>query len=609
MSDEISGYHGAVLEVDLTSGTMEKKPVSTEDTVNYVGGRGLGMKMLWDRVREPGINPLSPENPLMLMTGAFTGFPIPAASRTCVVTKSPVTSPVRSPYPFASTVAYSNVGGFIGPEIRLAGYDGIVITGSASSPVYLVIDDDEVEIRDAGQFWGMGTDEFDRRLIDELEDREFETCYIGPAGENLVPYASIVHTAARAAGRGGAGCVMGSKKLKGIAIKGSQMPSVKEHRRYLELLEQARSAFPGPGESAWQRSTGTTFLIESYSSDGIETVRNFREGTFEGADQIGSRAARNKLWRRDFACYVCPLACKKSGVVREGTYNETLVHEGPEFEGGTMLGANLLISDLGGLMRCLFAADDLGMDAISAGNTIGFLMEAREKEHIDSEFLDGVDLTWGNVEAVLEMIRKIGYRDGVGDLASQGVKALSERIGRDSGKFAMHVKGQGLAAHNVYRQPAKGISYVSANRGACHINGQGGRSQNAMAMTDSLGICWFSTSGLGGDHTPKRLRELLSAITGIEWTQERYLQAGERIFNLEKMFNFREGFTREDDGLPDRFFEESPTTGPTQGVILDREKFDGMVTKYYADRGWDPETSRPTDPKLESLGLSFTIQS
>ena len=230
------------MNIDLSTGKIEKVAVAHEDLDKFVGGQGLGMKILWDRLKKPGVDPLSPDNPLMFMPGPFSGFPIPSSSRTCVVTKSPITSPVKSDYPHASTVSYSNMGGFFGPEVRFAGYDGIVITGKAKELCYVVIDDGKVEIRDAKKFKGMRTDAFDKAILGELGDRRFKTVYIGPAGENLVPYSSILHTAGRAAGRGGVGCVMGSKNLKAIAVKGSGQPGVADHKRFLAALEKARLA-------------------------------------------------------------------------------------------------------------------------------------------------------------------------------------------------------------------------------------------------------------------------------------------------------------------------------------------------------------------------------
>jgi aldehyde:ferredoxin oxidoreductase len=231
------GYNGVILHVDLSAGKIAKKAVDQQDLADYLGGRGLGIKLLWDHLGDkPGTDPLGPDNPLLFMPGPVSGFPAPSASRTCVVTKSPITAPVKAKYAHSATVSYANMGGFFGPELRFAGYDGLMVTGRAAKSVYLYINDDRVEIRDAGRFWGMGTDAFDKAIIEELADRRFRTCYIGPAGENRVRYACIMNTAARAAGRGGTGCVMGSKMLKAIAVKGTGQPTVANHKLFLEAF-------------------------------------------------------------------------------------------------------------------------------------------------------------------------------------------------------------------------------------------------------------------------------------------------------------------------------------------------------------------------------------
>ncbi len=593
------GYHGVILDVDLSSGKIEKVALAAEDLDKFVGGRGLGMKILWDRLKKPGVDALSPDNPLMFMPGPFSGFPVPCASRTCVVTKSPMTAPVRSDYPGASTVSYANMGGFFGPEIRFAGYDGIVITGKAKELCYVAIDDGKVEIRPAKKFKGMRTDAFDRAILEELGDRRFKTAYIGPAGENLVPYSSILHTSARAAGRGGVGCVMGSKNLKAIAVKGSGQPGVADHKRFLAALEKARLALRNSPYAKAMAEQGTARGIVANSNAGTEAVRNYREGTFTEADKIGGNAARRDVWVRDIACYCCPLACKKSGLTR-GKYGG-IVHDGPEYETGVMLGSNLLISDMAGLLKAITNLDDLGLDQISTGNVIGFLMEAYEKGMIDRKFLDGIDLKWGSVDATLAMIEKIAARDGVGDLASKGVKSLSRQIGRGSEKFAIHVKGLELAAHNIQANQPRGLSYATAERGACHLSGDDIPTQNKRAMLDSTGLCFFPTFEPALEEP---MLSLLSAITGREYDRAEFAKAGERIFNLEKMFNYREGFRREDDRLPDRFFEDAFTIGPKKGAVLGRAKFDAMLTQFYKDRGWDPETTKPGQSKLKQLGLN-----
>lgn len=345
-----SGYDKILLDINLTTGEIKRTPMPQKDVELFIGGRGLGMKILWDRLQKPGIDALSPENPLMFMPGPFSGFPIPSASRTVVVTKSPCTSPETSPHPHASTISYSNMG--------------------------------------------------------------------------------------------------------------------------------------------------------------------------------------------------------------------------------------------------------------------GFLMEAREKGYITKSDLDGIDLTWGNVDAVISMLDKITRRDGIGDLAAQGVKETSRQVGRDSKKFAIHVKGLELAAHNIHANPPRALCYATSNRGACHLSGDNIAHQNFIAAVDSLGLCLFAS-----DHnkwmmpgiSSKKMANLLTSITGIEYDTDKFMKAGERVFNLEKMFNLREGFTRADDALPERFFADAFTMGPEKGAKLDRQEFSEMMDTFYTERNWDPATTRPSDEKLEQLGLGFTV--
>jgi len=610
MSAPLYGYHKVLLDINLTTGGIKKTPIPVEDIENYIGGRGLGMKILWDRLDKPGVSAFAPETPLMFMPGPFSGFPIPSASRACVVTKSPCTSPVDDSLPHASTVSYSNIGGFFGPEIRFAGYDGIVITGKAKHPVYIVIEDDHVEIRDAGKYWGMTTDALDKTLKKELNGR-FETAYIGPAGENLVAYACILHTAARAAGRG-VGAVMGSKKLKAIAVKGTGMPPIADHKTFSSALSDARATTTGlidGVKTGLLRTWGTSFGLQSISDNGLMAVKNYREGTFREIEKINGETAREKAWVRNFACYCCPLSCKKSGAVKDGPY-KSIVHDGPEYETGTMFGANLMISDFDGMMKAIYDGDDLGMDIISAGNVIGFLMEAYEKGLVTKDDLDGLDLKWGNVDATLKLIHKIAYRDGIGDVAANGVKAVSQKIGQGSDAFAIHVKGLEFAAHNVHANPPRALCYSVANRGACHLSGDDMAKQDMMAATDSLGLCAFATDfnipvmpGIG----KSLMAELLTAITGLDWDADRLAEAGERIYTLEKMFNYREGFRRADDRIPARFFTEPLTVGDEEGAVLNTDEFKQMMDEYYTERRWDLKTTRPSNEKINRLGLGFTI--
>ncbi len=592
-----AGYYGKILEINLSTSKVKNIPINEKDLKMFVGGRGLGMKILTDRLNKPGIDPLSPDNPLLFMPGPFSALPIPSASRTCVVTKSPLTSPIKSKYKHASTVAYSNMGGFFGPEIRFAGYDGLIITGKAKKPVYIQIDDDKVEFKDAGKFWGMGTDEFDRKFIDELGDRRYRTCYIGPAGENLVPYSCVITTASRAAGRSGTGCVMGSKNLKAIAVKGSKQPNIANPIKFNELLAETRAALKIAGSTKWWRYGGTANVLTMSSNGGTMAVKNYREGTYNDVEKIGVEEVKKKNWTRSYACFLCPLSCKKSGTIKTAPYTG-ISHDGPEYETGTMLGANLLISDLDGLLKLIYMGDNYGVDIISIGNVIGFLMEAYEKKLIDKKFLDGIDLKWGSVDAAMQMMKKIVYKEGIGEVASKGVKVLAEKIGQGSEKFAIHVKGQELAAWNVHVDKGFVLSYTMANRGACHMNGGKIEEQNANAMHDATGLCRFAVRGFGGN---EQIVKFLSAIIGENYTVEDYLNIGERIFNLERMFNCKEGFIAEDDILPERFFTEPLTVGEHKGAVLTKEEVEKMKNDYYLGRSWDAKTGKPGKEKLKEL--------
>lgn len=601
--EKIYGQYGIVLDVDLSAGTVNKLQISRDDLKNFLGGRGLGMKILWDKIKKPGVDPYGPDNVMCFMPGPFSGLPIPSSSRTCVICKSPRTSPVNRKYEHASTVSYANMGGFFGPEVKFAGYDGIVVTGKAKSPVYIHIEDDKAEIKSAVQWWGMGTDAFDKLLIEQFGN-DYQSCYIGPCGENMVSYACVLNTAARAAGRGGVGAVMGSKNLKAIIVKGTGQPNVAKHKMYLDLLEKTRTSFRVNNEGVidW-RTGGTTNALQWSSDNGTMAVRNYREGTFEEIEKINTRSSREQIWKRDFACFSCQLACKKSGFAK-GAYGG-MVHDGPEYETGTMLGANLLISDLAGLQKMIYICDDYGLDIITTGGVLGFLMEAKEKGMIDTAFLDGIDLKWGEVEPCIQMIHKIARKEGIGKIAAEGVKALSEKIGQGSEEFAIHVKGHELAAWNINPNPERMmVTYATANRGACHLNGGSPERQNGAALQDSLGACSFASDWY---HDEISYRNFIEAITGVEQTDEEFARIGERIFNLEKMFNVREGFDRTDDRVPERFFKEAQSYGKGKGVLATKEDFKKWMDNYYASRGWDVATRTPGNGKLEELGLGFTM--
>ncbi len=598
----MKGVNGIILEVNLSDGTINKLKISEKDYTLFLGGRALGMKLLAQYLQKPGIDPASAENPLMFMPGLFCGFPVPNASRTCMVTKSPMTSPIDSTYTHASTVSYSNMGGFIGPEIKFAGYDGIVITGKSVKPVYLYIENETVELRDASRFWELGTNQFENEITEEIGDRRFETAYIGTGAVNGVLFSSVINTGARAAGRGGTGYVMGTKMLKAIVVRGTKMPEVFDHQRYVDLLKQIRLSFAAESKSKddW-RFGGTANALQFSSDRGSQAVKNYSEGTFTEIEKINVFAAREQVWKRDMACYSCQLSCKKSGFAK-GAYGG-IVNEGIEYETGTMLGANLLVDDLNGLHTMIGIADDYGIDIITLGNVIGFLMECYDKKLIDKDFLDDIDLSWGNVDACIQMIHQIGKNTGIGKEASKGVKHLAAIIGNGSSDFAIHVKGHELAAWNVQGYAKTfGISYTTANRGACHMTGGEISGQNLSVLRDSLGMCSFASSWYKGD---LHFRHFIHALTGIELTEEAFQETGERMFNLERAFNCREGFTRQDDILPERFFKDAYTVGPQKDAKLNKADFDKMMDDYYTHRGWNLQTGVPEPETLKKLKLEI----
>jgi aldehyde:ferredoxin oxidoreductase len=565
----MKGVNGKILIADLTAGTTHTRMLSEKDYKLYLGGRGLGMKLLSEYLDVHGTDPLGPENPLMFMPGLMCGFPFPSSSRTCMVTKSPITRPLSPAHRYASTVSYSNMGGFIGPEIKFAGYDGIVVTGSSDKPVYLFVENDRVEIRNASKFSGMTSAIFDEAIIKEVGDRRFESAYIGPGAERGVLY-------------------------------GSNKPEVADPAMFSELLKEARLSFGADSESKTNWRYGGTANALQFSSDrGSQAVKNFSEGTFSGIEKINAHAARSRVWKRDMACFTCHLACKKSGFAK-GAYGG-VVNEGIEYETGTMLGANLLIDDLDGLHKMIEIADDYGIDIITLGNVLGFLMECYEKKLIDIDFLDGIALHWGSVNPCIEMIHKIGTMEGVGAEAAKGVRHLSELIGKNSSEFAIHVKGHELAAWNVQGYAKSiGISYTTANRGACHMTGGDIGGQNLSTLRDSLGMCSFAASWYRKEI---HFKHIIKAITGFDLTEEEFMETGERIFNLERWLNSKEGFGREDDCLPERFFKDAYTEGPQKNVVLDRSEFSTIMDGYYTNRGWNLNTGVPEKATLERLKI------
>ena len=599
------GYMGKILRIDLSSKSFEIQNLKEDLALNYLGGEGLGARILWDDLK-PGIDPFDPSNELIITSGPLQGTKCPSVSRLCIVTKSPLTGG------FTRTLS----GGYMGYEFKKAGFDAIVIKGKSNKPVYLWIKDGSVEFRDAEFLWGMQTNDT-QKYIKHYTDPAAKIMCIGPAGENLVRFACIISDIG-AFGRGGSGAIMGSKKLKAIAIKGNKEVKIADPKAFEKAVKQVYSNFASKKETAenW-RLYGTTGMTDIIESHGNWPTRNWQEGIFpQASDSLYSVPWRKQVVKKDIACAICPVFCRK--ITSTGDYGSfsNIVSEGPEYETIWAFGAQCGNQDARLITLADRKCDEFGLDTISCGSVIGFAMELYQRGIIKKEDVNGLELTWGSPTAIIETIHKIAFREGIGNVLAEGVKKASEIIGKGSEKYAMHVKGLELPAYDPRGQFGMGLNYATANRGGCHNSGYTTydevvgplnrfetrnkgelvfKRQNETCARNSIILCTFGEWGVGDF-----INELLTAATGISFTKEKLDEIGERIFNLERAFNIREGFSRKDDNLPLRLLTEPLKEGPAKGYVVSLEP---MLNEYYKVRGWDVKTGVPTKEKLEELGL------
>lgn len=615
------GYTGRILRVDLTKKKITDEPLKLEWARKYIGGKGLGARYLFDLLR-PGTDPLSPDNPFIIMTGPLTGTLAPAAAKYCVVTKSPLTGIWLD----------SHAGGYFGPELKCAGRDGVIITGRAEEPAYLYIEDGVAKIKNAKRIWGATTSETDTMIKEELEDTTVKVMCIGPAGERLIRIANVA-SCFRQHGRGGAGAVLGSKNLKAVAVRGSGGVSVAYPEEFLKAYSEViEKDIYGDPNSEFGRKWGTPSILWWSQEAGTLPTRNFQDGWFEGASKIDADAVL-KMTNKRHACYQCPVGCGNYVVVPSGPYAGTEV-DGPEYETLVFLGSNVGVDRLDAIAKAHLLCDELGLDGISTGATIAFAMECYERGILTSKETEGIELTFGNHEALLTMIEKIGNREGLGKILAEGSARAAKTIGKGSERYAVHVKGLELPAYDPRGSPAMGLAYATADRGGCHLRawpigvesmGYSGsfwmgpplemdrwttknkaelvaRMQNQYAAKFSLEICDFCC------WVNERMTNLLWTITGFdEYKDVRTFElAGERIVNLTRVISLREGATAKDDTLPQRIFEDPVKTGPAAGQVLKREDFKTMINDYYKLRGWDSE-GRPTAEKLRELNMEDIV--
>ncbi|MDT7944005.1 MAG: aldehyde ferredoxin oxidoreductase family protein [Dehalococcoidia bacterium] len=604
------GWVGQVLRIDLSAGKVVKEPLNMQWARQFIGGRGLGTKYLYEEI-DPRCDPLGPENKVIFATGPLTGTYAPTGGRYMVLCKSPLTD----------AIACSNSGGYWGPELKFAGYDMVILEGRAPRPVYIWIYNDQVEIRDASHVWGKTTAETEDILRGET-DPQARVAGIGPAGENLCRNACVINDKSRAAGRSGVGAAMGAKNVKAIVVRGTGAVAVADPLRFSELvMESLQVVNQSPVTAHALRGLGTASTVGFANGVGILPTRNFQQGQFEAANDISGQAIAKSVLVRNKGCYSCPIGCARVTEIK-GPARWQGKGEGPEYETIFGLGSDCGVGDLNAVLYANYLCNLYGLDTISAGGTIAAAMELAEKGYIPKEDLAELpfELKFGNPEAVIGCLEMMAYRRGrFGHLLAEGGYRLAEHYGHP--ELFMGVKKQDFAAYDPRGAKGMGLGYATSNRGACHLRGysmslewfappnqrldpfsiQGKAAaqkmlQDKAACEDSSGICTFVTFAL----TPDKVCALFNAATGENLTLEDWNLAGERIWNLERMFNLRAGLGRKDDTLPPRMLKEPLSGGMVQGQVVELEP---MLEEYYRIRGWDEE-GRPKQETLARLGLS-----
>ncbi len=613
------GYTGKILRVNLTDKRTKEEKLPVEIARDFIGGAGFGVKFLYDEVKA-GTNPLGLENKLIFAPGPFTGTTVPCASRIAITGKSPLTN----------AVGMCLSGGHFPAELKHAGYDVLIIEGKSEKPTYIWIKDGEVRFRDASRVWGTQTSDCQQIIKDELNDQNVRISCIGPAGEHLSKISCIINER-RAAGRKGLGAVMGSKNLKAIAVLGSGSLNIASKEKFKVARGQMLKAMKeSPVLYPQFANTGTPSNVDNTCALGIFPAKNWSAtGKFAPVDQIGVEALETRRIGKEH-CYDCPVGCSQLRLARTGPYAGILA-EGPEFETLYSFGGQTGVDNMDSIIAADRLCDELGLDTISAGVTIGFAMELFEKGILTLADTGGLELNFGNHQAMNTLIRLIAFREGMGDLLSDGVKIASTRIGKGAERFAMHIKGLELPGYDVRGAKAHGLGYATAFTGADHnrgyafqeifgvpvpyavdrlsIEGKGKLTkwnQDVRTATcDCPTMCVFLLDTAMAPTATENTAALMEAVTGLTLTPEEVTQVGERINNLARAFNVREGFTRADDTFPDRLMTEPLQSGASKGQLISKEDLNAMLDEYYTLRGWDLNTGIPTRKKLIELSLDY----
>ncbi|MGQ9719419.1 MAG: aldehyde ferredoxin oxidoreductase family protein [Nitrososphaerales archaeon] len=607
------GYKDRIIRVNLTKPRVSIETLKEEHKRKFLGGSGLAAKTLYDEL-DPKTDPLSPENKLVFMTGPLTGTLAPGFGRFVIASRSPLTG----------IWGEAGSAGYWGPELKFAGYDGMILEGRAEEPCYLWINDEDVELKDAKHLWGRDTVETEAIVRSELRESKSRILTIGQAGERLAKIACIV-TDGGVAGRCGLGAVTGSKNLKAIAVRGTGRVEVEDEARFHDLVREIHSIINNDPRAKSLKSYGSAGSMEGNEAVGDVPIKNWMVGSWpDGARKLSGQQMARTILKRPVTCFACPIACKREVEIKSGPY-AGVKGKGPEYETMASFGTMLLIDDIEVVAKANDLCTRYGIDTISCGSAIAFTYECYEKGLLTKEDVGGLDLSWGNHDSLLRMIEMIGQREGIGSVLGDGVKTASEKIGKDASKFAMHVKGLEMPMHDPRAYRSLALGYATSNRGACHLQATShwvergmlfpelgikerpdrftseGKAkmvidmQNFMAIVDSLIICKFA---LSCGYTLTHLLGLIESVIGYSISIDEFRMMGERIFNLKRLFNNRLGVSRKDDRLPERINKPSPEEGtkhssPDLGLMLD---------EYYRLRAWDEE-GRPKAEKIGELEL------
>lgn len=618
------GFTQKILRVNLTSGNVTVDEPDESFYRKYLGGANFVAYYLLNET-PANIDALSPENKMIFAVGPVTGTPMPGGSRICVGAKSPLTG----------GIAKSELGGYVGYELKRAGYDAIIVEGKSETPVYLWINNDTVEIKEASSLWGTSVLDAHDSIETEVGERMVRSMIIGPAGENLSEIACVVGDLRNAAGRGGLGAVMGSKNLKAVAIKGNQASRASDQKKYIDLARWMNNNYMDVGGKDFHEfGTGTAAMMVSGNQIGNLPTRNWGDGLFEEVGKITADVLKDTVRVDMEACPACQVRCKKVVELENDSFSVTRRAGGPEYETLAVFGSFCGVDDLDAICKANERCNFLSLDTISAGATIAFAMECFEKGILNLESTDGIDLRFGNAEAMLQVLELIANREGIGDVLADGTRKAAERIGQGAEEFAMHVKGLEFGMHEPRLKQGLGLAYAVGATGGDHMStvhdplysqeGPGMDKARSLGVPDPLRIddmgpakvnailrhhLWrmFGDSGIICHFVPWTFNqqvEIIQLLTGWDFSGPEALRIGERVATMSRAYNMREGLTAADDTLPKRFFSPTPR-GALSSTALDPESFGDAVHGFYRMMGWDSETGVPTNDKLVELGIDW----